>query len=69
MECVKPHWGHGDGLEDVHHGAVVTQARRGGDMGQVGGGPSGVRGIWAVPPWRHGHREGTVVWGCPLRGT
>lgn len=43
--------------------AVVTQACRGGDVGQVGGGPSGVRGTRVVPPWGHGHREGTMVWG------
>lgn len=48
--------------------AVVTQARRAGDVGQVGGGPSGVMGTWVVPPWGHGHRDGTMVWGSPLWG-
>lgn len=50
--------------------AVVTQAHRGGDMGQaeVGVGPSGIMGIWVVPPWGHGHREGTMLSGSPLWG-
>lgn len=45
---VELHWGHGTGwrmgTEVGSPTAVVTQARRGGDMGQVGGGPSEVRG-------------------------